>query len=61
MRPVLEAYIVRIYRRAPRSTGEPIGTVERVGSSERVGFAGREELLKRLAAPRRGRDRGSKA
>jgi hypothetical protein len=44
----MESFIVRVYRRAVGSHGEPVGTVERVGGGERVAFTNRDELLARL-------------
>jgi hypothetical protein len=52
----MDTFIVRFYRRQPRSPQDVVGTVERVGSGERSGFAGREELLEHLLAPPPGAD-----
>ena len=41
----MESFIVRVYRRAVGSRGEPAGTVEHVGGGERVAFTNRDELL----------------
>jgi hypothetical protein len=49
----MESFIVRVYRRAVGSRGEPAGTVERVGGRERVAFTNRDELLARLFRSRR--------
>jgi hypothetical protein len=49
----MESFIVRVYRRAVGSRGEPAGTVERVGGRERLAFSNRDELLARLFRSRK--------
>ena len=49
----MQSFIVRVYRRAVGSRGEPAGTVERVGAGERVAFTNRDELLARLFRSRK--------
>jgi hypothetical protein len=54
----METFIVRFYRRTPKSLQDVAGTVERVGSGERAGFASERELLDRLLQAGTPRERG---
>lgn len=57
----MQSFIVRVYRRAVGSRGEPAGTVERVGGGERVAFTNRDELLAWLFRSRKAARRGPHA
>ena len=61
-RPVLENYVVRIYRRAFSDPERIIGVVREVGSDGNVRFGSFEELRRILcgcgARPRKGKKRG---
>jgi hypothetical protein len=49
----MQSFIVRVYRRAVGSRGEPSCTLERVAGADRVAFTNRDDLLARLFRSRK--------